>query len=472
MGETKQSGNGVREHRFLRILSLTVLGALLGCLAFYPVRLPILSLVAIAILLHTLERPSVTEAVVLGFAYGFVYAAGTMYWMHGIFGTLVIGLFALNGAYFALLGLLIHMTPRWRPVLRALLVALFAVGIEWLRGDAWYLRFPWYTVPHALAGMPAWIAPARWLGCYGLSLVIWFIVAWGTYWRFEIWLALLLLPFSAWLLPAIDQAKHKALLIQTENAAETEALFDDLPNEAMDLVVLPEYAYRQAPATALLSSRGPRGLARKTSAPVVFGAVEELPERNSFLNLAVLVGPDGQQLGAFPKQHPVPLLHDGIPGETCPVFPLEQGTLGIAICYDCDGPAVAGSLCEQGATVLIVPIHDGFGAPVRNMHHETMLRLRAVENDRWVLRAANSGRSEAISPLGIPSEEGVAISEIGHVVVQYSHRDTRAFGTYAHRLGPVAGFTVALALVVAVCRIGRQLWRRTRTWRSAEGTPE
>jgi apolipoprotein N-acyltransferase len=433
------------------------LGAVLGCLAFYPANVPVLSFFAICAFLFVVDQQNLAGAIAMGFAYGFLYSAGTMYWMWNIFGFYVFALFALNGGYFALLALLIRVLPDWRPVVRALVVAVFAVGIEWLRGDAWYLRFPWYTVPHALAALPAWIAPARWLGCYGLSLFIWFIAACGVYIRPEIWLSMILLPLSALLLPAIDKPDHQALLIQTENSDETERMFEDLPKEAVDLVVLPEYAYRQAPEAALRSACGPAALARKASAPVVFGAIEELPAEHNYLNVAVLTDADGRQIGAFPKQHPVPLIHDGIPGTTCPVFPLEQGTLGICICYDCDAPAIAGQLCEQGATVLVVPIHDGAGAPVRNVHHETMLRLRAVEHDRWILRAANSGRSEAISPLGSPSSEGVPILEKGSVVVGYGHRSTHPWGASAYRLGPIAGLTSLVILILVACRF---MWRR------------
>src|SRR5205823_4130266 len=80
---------------------------------------------------------------------------------------------------------------------------LFAVAIEWLGGDAWYLRFPWYTVPHALAQSPVWIAAAHWLGVYGLSYVIWFIASAGAFIGGRWWLAFLVLPAVAWLLPPV-----------------------------------------------------------------------------------------------------------------------------------------------------------------------------------------------------------------------------------------------------------------------------
>lgn len=75
----------------------------------------------------------------------------------------------------------VAMTKGMKPLWRIVIVATCAVGIEWLRGDAWYLRFPWYTAPHAFATEPFLIAPVRWLGVYGFSLVLWLIVAAGVF---------------------------------------------------------------------------------------------------------------------------------------------------------------------------------------------------------------------------------------------------------------------------------------------------
>ena len=107
----------------------------------------------------------VTGAVVGGGgrrAHGVVYALGTMYWFFGVFAGSAIPLLALMAGYFGLLGLCIGMTRGQSTWVRAATVALFAVGIEWVRGDCWYLCFPWYTAPHALAASPPWIA-----GCVG-----------------------------------------------------------------------------------------------------------------------------------------------------------------------------------------------------------------------------------------------------------------------------------------------------------------
>jgi apolipoprotein N-acyltransferase len=213
-----------------------------------------------------------------------------------------------------------------------------------------------------------------------------------------------------------------------------------VPSVRVDLAVLPEYAYTRSPASALASPHGPAALARRERCPVVFGAVEGDYLNPPFSNVAVVIDAAGAVLGTFPKQRPVPLVADGVPGDRRAVFPLDQGVLGIAICYDFDAPEVAGWLVRHGATVLVAPTMDAIEwTATQHDHHELLCRIRAIENDRWFLRATTSGRSEVIDPHGIPSLEGVEIGETGYTVLPYGHRDTTPSGSWMSPLGPAAG---------------------------------
>jgi apolipoprotein N-acyltransferase len=332
------------------------------------------------------------------------------------------------------------------------LAGLFAVGIEWLRGDAWYLRFPWYTVPHALAQQPAWIAPVRWLGTYGFSFSIWFLAAWGAFHDARIWLAFVLLPLCAFLLPEVGPANQSALLIQPSEAQSPASFIRSLtPSSAknISLAVLPEYAYHSSPESALASWSGPADLARKCRCPVVFGAKEEISGAGDYYNVAVVISAKGAILGTFPKQRPVPLFVDGRPGTRRPVIPVEDHILGVAVCYDFDAQEIAATLVGQGATVLVAPTFDAMSwSRTQHVHHELLARLRAVENDRWMLRCASSGRSEVINAHGEPSPEGVEIGETGTVVVDFAHVESFALGGQLFFLGPAAAMGTALFVVL------------------------
>jgi len=380
-----------------------------------------------------------------------------MYWLFAIFGVLAIALVGIMAGYFGVLATLIALTRGQSLLLRSALVAFFAVGIEWLRGDAWYLRFPWYTPAHALAADPAWIAPARWLGTYGLSYVIWLIAALGAFGRPLVWAAFLLLPAASFLLPDVEEPDRRALLLQTEDGA-VEKLFPNIPHKKVDLTVLPEYAYTRSAEDVLKAKQGPAALARKVSSPVIFGAVEGNYFAPRFANVAVVIDAEGEILGLFTKQRPVPLMHDGIPGAERPVFPVEQGVLGVAICYDLDAPEIASALVRSGATVFVLPTFDAMSwTRIQHVHHELILRLRAVENDRWILRSASSGRTEVVNPRGVPSGTGIEIGAVGFIVLPFAHRNTWALGGQLAFLGPVAGVGTLLALLFYAWRSFQRL---------------
>jgi predicted amidohydrolase len=216
----------------------------------------------------------------------------------------------------------------------------------------------------------------------------------------------------------------------------------------VSLVVLPELVYTNSPESVLSGRNSPVTLAGKTSAPVVFGAVEGTYGEMPFRNVAAVISADGRLLGTFTKQRPVPLMLDGTPGETRPVFETEQGVLGVAICYDFDSPPTAGALAGSGATVLVAPTMDSMDwGRVQHEHHARLFRLRAIETDRWLVRSSSSGRSETISPSGFPSQDGIEIGEVGRVVLPFAHRNSWTLGSRLAFLGPAAAVGTALFLI-------------------------
>ena len=424
--------------------------AFLGAAAFPPLGLWPLALVSVALFVWIIRDVNSAQARQVGLLYGFLYALGTMYWFFGLFGVYAISLLALMAGYFGLLATLVGMTRAYQPLARAALIALFAVGIEWLRGDAWYLRFPWYTVPHALAQAPVWIAPVRWLGVYGFSFMIWCIAAYGALRSRTIWLAFALFPLASLLLSPFQPPDLQALLVQTEDHADAEQIISDFPTGKVDLVVFPEYAFPFGLERVLESKGGPTLMARKVASPVIFGTVLGEYGQPGFQNVAAVIDEHGCIIDTFPKQRPVPLMLDGKAGTRRPVIKLDQGTLGLALCYDFDAPEIAGSLTHRGATLLVAPIGDLMSwGRVQHLHHELLVRIRALENDRWLLRATSSGRTEVIDPHGNPSQDGLAIGETGFVRLKYGHRDSFSLGGQAHILGPVA---MALTLLFVILK--------------------
>ncbi|MEB3223599.1 MAG: apolipoprotein N-acyltransferase [Candidatus Sericytochromatia bacterium] len=156
---------------------------------------------------------------------------------------------------------------------------------------------------------------------------------------------------------------------------------------------------------------------------LMFGTLdwEGQGEQIKLYNAVGMFGPDGTLLGFDYKRHLVPygeyvpgrawmpafLLslnivgHDYYPGTRPHLFDTPFGRVGTGVCYDGIFPDAIRPVVASGATVLTLVTNDAWykdtAAPRVLLAHAV---LRAVENRRWVLRAANTGISAFISPAG------------------------------------------------------------------------
>lgn len=77
------------------------------------------------------------------------------------------------------------------------------------------------------------------------------------------------------------------------------------------------------------------------------------------------------------------------PGERYVVADTPLGSLGLAVCYDVRFPEQFRALAVGGMTVLALPA--AFTAATGKAHWETLLRARAIENQCYVVAAAQGG---------------------------------------------------------------------------------
>ena len=118
-------------------------------------------------------------------------------------------------------------------------------------------------------------------------------------------------------------------------------------------------------------------------------------------NSGVLVGPDGEVIGAYHKTH-LPCYEDaegdeateaGVVacGQDYPVFDTPAGRVGLMICYDVIFPEVARILALQGAEILLHP-SVGYNFPdEEEVVGEARLRTRATENSAALVYANFGG---------------------------------------------------------------------------------
>jgi len=77
------------------------------------------------------------------------------------------------------------------------------------------------------------------------------------------------------------------------------------------------------------------------------------------------------------------------------------GKAGVSICFESLFPQISRQETRNGAQMLFVITNDGWFARTQcARQHLMMAKLRAVENRRYVLRAAATGISAVIDPYG------------------------------------------------------------------------
>lgn len=154
-----------------------------------------------------------------------------------------------------------------------------------------------------------------------------------------------------------------------------------------------------------------------------------------FFNTAVLLSPTGTILASYQKIHLFDVQLPGsvefkesayvIPGKELVVVPVHDHVIGLSICYDLRFPELYRALSQQGATILTVPA--AFTLHTGKDHWFPLLRARAIENQCYVLAAAqygahndkraSYGKSCIIDPWGaviaqVPDQQGIALAEL------------------------------------------------------------
>ena len=88
-------------------------------------------------------------------------------------------------------------------------------------------------------------------------------------------------------------------------------------------------------------------------------------------------------------------------GSRVVVSPVGTHKIGAFICYESVFPEFVREFVANGAEVLFNISNDGwFGRSAARQQHLDILRMRAAENRRWVLRATNDGITATIDSAG------------------------------------------------------------------------
>jgi apolipoprotein N-acyltransferase len=92
---------------------------------------------------------------------------------------------------------------------------------------------------------------------------------------------------------------------------------------------------------------------------------------------------------------------DFTPGSEHVVAPVEGHPIGATICYEAIFPDVVRGFTARGAELLVNVTNDAwYGRSSAPHQHLAMASFRAVENGKYLVRAANTGISAVVDPRG------------------------------------------------------------------------
>lgn len=182
---------------------------------------------------------------------------------------------------------------------------------------------------------------------------------------------------------------------------------------------LPFYPYEHPLFLRLQSElTRPRQLFLLTGAPHRERTEPGGPLRYS--NSAFLIAQDGTVSGRYDKQHLVPFgeyipfrrllyfaspmvetMGDFSPGRSSQPLSCQNSRIGVLICFESIFPEISRQQVANGANILVNITNDAwFGNSRAPWQHLSMAPLRAVETRKSLIRAANTGISAFIDPLG------------------------------------------------------------------------
>jgi len=88
-------------------------------------------------------------------------------------------------------------------------------------------------------------------------------------------------------------------------------------------------------------------------------------------------------------------------GEESTVFETDNGKIGALVCFDSIFTNLARNSAKNGAELITIITNDSwYKTSTALTHHNAQAVFRAVENNRWVVRCANSGISSFIDSRG------------------------------------------------------------------------
>ncbi|WP_250463086.1 carbon-nitrogen hydrolase family protein [Caballeronia sp. GAFFF2] len=195
------------------------------------------------------------------------------------------------------------------------------------------------------------------------------------------------------------------------NLTEASRLIAQAARDGAQLVLLPEYfcymGFKDTDKLAIRETPGAGPIqqflsdaAREHRVWVIGGTLPlQSAEPDRVLNTTLVFDPAGKQVGRYDKIHLFNLekgeesfdeARTICPGSEVRTFDAPFGRVGLSVCYDLRFPELYRKMGD--CALMVVP--SAFTYTTGKAHWEILLRARAIENQCYVLAAAQGGKHE------------------------------------------------------------------------------
>lgn len=474
-------------------------------LGFAPFSLFPIAVLAFAVLVETLERGTPRQGFWRGYAFGVGLLGFGVFWirislnefgnMDAWLANLLMVLFvAAMALYYGLMGWLTRWLAHDGHWLNALLlIPGLYVFMEWLRG--WlFTGFPWLNLGYTqIDGPLAGLAPIA--GVYGVSLaaavsggLLWALVrgrgpgrVWIGVGLLALWLGGAALRQVQWTEPTGGALKATVIQANIPQAIKwepqsrlqiLETYIDmTLAHLDSDLILWPETAipdFLHEVRGAIIDPLAER--ARQEAAQIVLGIPVLEGSTGRYYNGLLSIGitedlytkrhlvpfgefmPFGSWLGPLARAFEVPMSDFSAGTAARPLLRVGERLAGASICYEDAFAAEVAQALPRAEFLINVSNDAWFGDSLAPHQHLEIARMRAIETERPLLRATNTGISAIIDHRGRPLAQVPSFVR-GTLTETLS---PRSGATPYVRAGNALAIGLALGMVLAAWALGRR----------------
>ena len=250
---------------------------------------------------------------------------------------------------------------------------------------------------------------------------------------------------------------------------------------SVDLVVMPEVTFTGYPESATFAPllEPYQAYSREVGVPIVFGALGYEPrDGDDYVpyNSAFVMEPQGLLDWRYDKRHLVPFV-ERVPfvppewfgalqymgrygiGEGWPLVEVEGAAYGVLICYESSYPEASRAFRREGADVLLNITNDAwygreplYARTTALWQHPAHMVMRAIENRVGVARAANTGISLFVDPIGRVYNATELFEPDVHVDVVRTSDVTTLYTRLGDIVGNAAALTALCFVLVSAAR--------------------